>query len=517
MSTNRTIVATAGLLLALLVLVGSVSAAPSISISPTSGDVGDTVTITGTGFNATENVSVWFGTDQVERIWSTTNKAWENITYPSINATMNPASGKYYAIADAQGFWKLKFDTIAPENWYDMNQTVDVTVKDADGNQIGAATPYSGGPDGVVFDVNDPVVSINTTSGGDNTPIQINITNLRRNDEISAISFGIGRELDSPLHPTMADWNALDGNWGNVTTPSDVGGSWVDGTAYTLTVEIYKNGSTSLPVTYTCSDTFTYSGATGGPYMWLNSTPDDAAAGGVDFNLINSTTLPNINSFDGSKYGELYPLAFRVANFSTGKVISANSITVGGTSTVHAKETVAGSGTRTNTTFYPVNLSSAVPMGPATVNIGGSEFTAISSKPYDNTTDNAGISLSTTTGSAGDTVYVYGYGFDTDINGTGIRENVTLQFSSTRLDVSDQGAGIVVDLATGNDVTVDSRGAFAVNFTVPSKTAGTYTVYAFSNLSVDSPPAGFSGTVLRDQATFTIPATTADPTITLNK
>jgi len=522
MSTNRTIVATAGLVLAFLVLVGSVSAAPSISLSSTSGDVGDTVTITGTGFNATENVSVWLGMDQVERIWSTTNKAWENITYPSLNATMNPASDKYYAIADAQGFWKLKYQVFAPENWYDMNQTVDVTVEDANGNQIGAATPYTGGPDGVVFNVNTPVVTINTTSGDANDPIQINVSNLRRNDQIDAISFGIGREEDNPLHPTMADWNEMDGNWGNVTTPNDIGGTWVEGATYTVTVQILKNGSSSLPLPLTCSDTFTYTGTgAGGPWMWLNATRLTGSEKTGDWGAADvgsSTTLPNINSFDGSKYGELYPLAFRVANFSSGKVIAANSITVGGVSTTHGKVTVGGTGTKTNTTFYPVNLSGTVSLGPATVNIGGSEFTAISSQPYANTTTNAGISLSTSSGSAGDIVQVYGYGFDTNINGTGIRENITLLFSNTPLDVSDQGAGTVLNLGTGNDVIVDSRGAFAVNFTVPSKTAGkTYTVYAFSNLSVDSPPPGFSYKVLRDQASFTIPSSTGTPTITLNK
>src|SRR5256712_7531928 len=458
----------------------------AISLNPTSGPAGTTVTVSGSGFAANSGIT---------------------ISYDGAAMTTNPG-------------------TITTDSTGAFSGSITVPLSSAAGPHMVKATDASNHPASASFTVTTgtpaAAISLNPTSGPTGTTVNISGSNFAANSGIT-ISYDNAGIATTPTTITTTSTGSFTGS---ITIPSSsIAGS------HTVKATDASANSASAQFTVTTTPV---------PAISLNPTSGPT---GTTVNISGSNFAANSGITISYDNAGIATTPTTITTTSTGSFtgsITIPSSSAAGTHTVKATDASANSAsasftvtTGTITPTISLNPSSG-PVG-TTVTVSGSGFasnsgisityggTAITTNPTTITTDSTGsfagsitvtpsslgthtvkatdassnsasaqftvtpaISLSPSSGSAGTSVTVTGNSFSPS-------SHVTISFDGTRVST------------TPGKIKTDGSGKFSASFTVPtSSAAGPHTVKAADALSNSA------------SASFTVTTGTITPSISLN-
>lgn len=444
-----------------------VQAAGTIALSPASGTVGSSVTISGTGYNASgETINVNFDTTPVITAYPATAATW-NVTFTIPSSTSGnhivTATGSVSGSANSNFNVTPKINVSQAGTVINVNGTgfangesVAITV---DGNPVTSAIASSFGSWSVLIPyaaagshsfaavgtqnnsvsttfnvISYSTIAVGKTSGPVGTSVTVNGNGFAANETGITITFD-GTQVGTSTSASSS------GSWTSVfTIPSAPSGSHTIGAYGSITV------ASSVP-----TKTFTI-------------TP------GLSLNKSSSSPGAAITA-SGSGFG---------AN-ETGIVVTYDG------NSIVTPVTASANGTWT--------IMFAVPQGPAGTHSVGAygANTPAGSVPVLTFTVGAGISLSKTSGEAGTTETVSGAGF-----GSG----------ETGINVTYDGNPV------GPSVTASANGSWTSTITIPPSPSGTHTIGASGTATASSsvPTVTF---ILTSSVTINITSGTVGSSITL--
>lgn len=438
-----------GILLALTVMLYNTSTAQaaSISLSPTSGNWGSSITVTGSTFGANETpITITYdGTTMVTTAASAIGTWSATITVPFLTAVTTYGT-----------------------------------------HTIGASGPVTVVPVTTSFSVPNPSVSVSRASGASGSNLGVNGSGFGSGES------GISVLYDAISIPTGVIATPL-GNW-NVTivTPSSPGGSH--------TIKAFGNttqASSVVPVTFQITPTITSNQSRGGSgtSITMNGSGFAANEGGITVTFDGTPIMPGITATAEGTWNSTFSipasaggshsikasgsttLSFNVSELSF--VISPSMTINRGIGTPGTSVTVNGAGYNSSETGITVTFDgtpiatgiSANAQGSwtATFNIPPSTFGSHAIRAYGSSTSLAsvaevgfvtqgGIVLSRSTGAPGNSVTVNGSGFNTNESG---------------ITVTYDGAPI----ATG--ISANAQGAWSTIATIPPSTSGSHIIKAY--------------------------------------
>src|SRR6266699_3611919 len=428
------------------------AAAPSItSLSPTSGAVGVSVTISGSNFGSTQGTSTvkFNGTAATATSWSATriiatvptgattgnvvvtvsNKTSNGVSFtvvPNITS-LSLTSGAVGAsvtitgttFGSSQGSSTVKFNgtTATVTSWSDTSIGVPVPVGATTGNVV----VHAGGVDsnGATFTVAPSLSSLSPQYGASGDSVTISGSNFGVAQGMSAVSFN--GTLASPTSWSSSTILApvpAAASTGPVSVT--VQGMASNGLAFTVTPTISgaspNSGAVGTLVTITGSGfgptqgttTITFNGTTGVPRSWTNTTiqvpvPWGASSGSI---IVTVSGFFASNNFAFTVIPSLSGLSPAFGPVGTSVTVSGQLFgTSQGTSTVTFNG-VAGVPTTwgANTIIAPVPAGAT--SGPVVVTVGGAATNSITFAVSSGIT-----SLTPTSGASGASVTIAGTGF----------------------------------------------------------------------------------------------------------
>lgn len=395
--------------------------------SPTSGPVGTSVTLNGTGFGATQGSST--------------------VTFNGTAAT--------------------------PTSWNSGSIVVPVPAGAATGNVV--VTVGGTASNGVSFTVTPAISSLSPTSGPAGTGVTIRGTNFGATQGTSTVSFnGTSATPTSWTDTTISVPVPNGATSGNVVVT--VNGAASNGVSFTTTLGLSSESPTSGPVGISVtlygtgfgatqgSSTVSFNGTTGAPTNWSNGSitvPVPAGAttgnvvvivGGISTNGLGFTVTPGISSVSPTSGPAGTSVNITGTNFGGSQ----------GSSTVSFNGTTATPTNWTNTTIS-VPVPNGATAGNIVVTVGGLASNGV------NFTPTLGISsASPTKGPVGTNVTIYGTGFGS----SGGTSTVTINGAAATPSSWSPGS-IVAPVPTGATlgngslvVTVGGTASNAVSFTV---------------------------------------------------
>jgi hypothetical protein len=439
---------------------------PSIVLSPSSGSVGSSVSVSGSGFSGSKTVTITFAGSAIA-------------TTPTIVTT------------DAYGSFSATF--IVPATTAGGKT---VTVTDSSSNSATATFTIT------------PAISLSPTSGNVGTTVTVSGTGFGATKTIT-IKYDTTTQTTSPTTVTTT-------SYGTFTCTFTVPASTSDGHTVTATDSSYPSNSASTKFTVIPAITISPTSGNVGTTVTVSGTgfagskSITATFNGVPVTLSGTTSTGSTGSFSGTTFtvpasttgAKTVVITDASSNQGSATFTVNPAITLSPTSgNVGSSVTVTGSGFAASSTVT-INYDGVVQTtSPATVTTSSSgAFSASFSVPAsvvgahtvsasDGSSSSSAtftvtqsITLAPTSGSVGSSVTVTGSGFAGS-------KTVTIKFGSTTM------------TTVPSTVTTDAYGSFSASFTVPAATAGGKTVTATD--------AGSNSA----SATFTVtPAITLSPT-----
>jgi hypothetical protein len=446
---------------------------PTLALNPTSGIVGDTVSVTGTGYAASSNMSIFFGTPTVRLRQGNdglSTATWYNDTSATSTPTLtdvvklvgvstsdaragvvipaNPANETLAAFAITQVSFKY-------------NTTSALVKPDL---ELRFVAPNCIDPDDEVVTTTRGHVDITLTTGGTTAGIKTwetatytasSVVDVFGNDEVDGTPFSyMGHTWTEalawlPTHIGIGHSTVDLSTW-NLTRISPQAGWTPIGTYYVDTV-VYKTSTYDLepPINTIMSNAL-------GSISTTFTVPT-GATGGIRVSAINVTDLFANATFTVGPAITLSPTTGPAGTVVTvtgrgyDDGLEAVTITVGGTSApLNATITKTAYGNFTGQFIVPTR---AIGQNLDVIATSGAEH----SHATFNVTGNTATTLTPTTGVVGTVVTIEGANF-TAIAG----KTVTVTFNA-------------IPVAT---LSTNATGGFSGTFTVPSLTTGTYDVIA---------------------------------------
>jgi len=434
---------------------------PAVTLSSTSAVVGSSITITGTGFasGATIEITTTVGSEPTTD-WLTVGMCSDS---SSGAGSANSIVIDDCLTTDARGAFMVT--VTVPElpggantiSVYDGTSTVTSTLTVTSYLAMCAGDEFSATPgkcsSDAVADVSSGYPDISVSEGG----LFFSITGFAASESVSIASGIFDSSYSGGLTCTTDDFGGCVINSGPFT-PVEISGG-----AKTIT----GTGATSG---FTATTTFTVQ-------PWVSFF--DSQGGPTAFSFL--ATQPTSLLVEGHGFASAYTIA-------------ANSITVGGVTTLHSSVKTDSKGQfgvgagnhlvvapNTNVPFGPVSVVVAgttfnyangnINMGTPSPDLGGVLIASVQGK----TGSTAAGVLDATTHTLADTPAFFGYGFDA--TGT---TNVVV--STTNLPGLTLNGAVANTVQTGNNLPADSNGAVFITSTggLTSEPAGTYTV-AYTN------------------------------------
>jgi hypothetical protein len=445
---------------------------PTLTLNPTSGIVGDTVSVTGTGYAASSNMSIFFGTPTVRlRQGGSSTATWYNDT----SATSTPALMDVVKLVGATGS-DARACVVIPANpanetlaafaitqvSFKYNTTSALVKPDL---ELRFVAPNCIDPDDEVVTTTRGHVDITLTTGGTTAGIKTwetatytaeSIVDVFGNDEVDGTAFSyMGHTWTEalawlPTHIGIGHSTVDLSTW-NLTRISPQAGWTPIGTYYVDTV-VYKTATYDLepPINTTMSNAL-------GSISTTFTVPT-GATGEIRVSTINVTDLFANATFTVGPAITLSPTTGPAGTVVTvtGRGYDAGvelvAITVGGTS-APLNDTI------TKTTYGNFTGQFIVPTRAIGQNLDVQAVAADTEHAHAtfNVTGNTATTLTPTTGVVGTVVTIEGANF-TAIAG----KTVTVTFN-------------LISVAT---LSTNATGGFSGTFTVPSLTTGTFNVIA---------------------------------------
>ncbi len=529
-------------------------AAPSITtLSPTSGAVGASITITGTGFGSTQGTSTvkFNGTTATATSWSATSivatvpsgattgnvvvtvsgaasngKSFTVVAAPNI-ASLSPTSGAVGAaitvtgtnLGASQGSSTIKFNgtTATPTSW---NATT-INVPVPSGATTGNVVVHASGVDsnGKAFTVlpTPNISSLSPTTGAVGASVTIAGTNFGTTQGTSTVKFNGTTATATAWSATSITATVPTGaTTGNVVVT--VSGVASNGKSFTVVSApsitslspTSAAAGTSITVTGTNfgssqgSSTIKFNGTTGTPTSWTATSihvpvPAGATTGnvvvhasGVDSNGKPLTVLPTPAITNLSPNSGLIGAAVTITGTNFG--------TTQGTSTVKFNGTTA-----TATAWNATSISTTVPAGATTGNVVVT-VSGVASAGVIFTITPTISSVSPTSGAVGTSVTISGTNFQASQGSSMVTFNGTLA-TPTSWGATSISVPVPAGASTGNVVV--TIGGVAASNGVP------FAVTPSPNITSLSPTSGPAGTPVTVSGT-NFGATQGTSTITFN-
>ncbi len=510
----------------------SFTVTPSItSLSPTSGPVGTSVTISGSNFGSTQGSSTvtFNGTVATPSSWSAASivvpvpssatngnvvvtiggVASNGVSFtvaPSISS-LSPASGPVgisvtiggSSFGSTQGTSTVTFNGTAatPTSWNAASIVVPVPSGATTGNVLVSVGGLAS--NGVSFTVTPGISSLSPTSGPVGTSVTITGTNFGSTQGTSTVTFNGTTATPSIWSPTSIVVPVPSGATnGNVVVT--VGGLASNGVSFTVTPGISSLSPTSGPVGISVTITGTNFGSTQGTstvtFNGTAATPTSWSATSIVVPVPSGATNGNVVVTVGgvASNGVSFSITPGISSLSPASGPAGSSVTISGSNfgSTQGTSTVTFNGTAaTPTSWSATSITVPVPSGATTgnvvVTVGGIASNGIS---FTVTPAPSITSISPTSGAAGTSVTISGSNFGSTQGASTVTFNGTV--AAINPDPTKWSATSIVVLvpsgATSGNVVVNLGGAASngVSFTV---TPG------ISSLSPASGPVGISVTI----------------------
>ena len=424
--------------------------ASSMSISATSGKVGNSVTLTFRGYGASELVNVnWFATSSSSTVVATTTSSATGNASATFNVP-DTTSGSHdvQGVGSTSGTSVTRSYTVAPSlalspatgstssstmvtmTGYGANESITVNWFSTTTTSVIAGTVTAGADGSATLVYTIPVAvsgahkvqGVSATSG---TSVFANFT-IVPTATISPTSGPVGTAVTVNLRGYRAN-ESVTVNWFTTSTTSSVVG--------TTTVSTVGSGTV----------TFAVPAGVGG----IHKVTGVSASSGTGI-FSNFTVTPSMSlTATSGKVGT--SVTANVSGYAAGETVTINWFNTPSSSSSVGSATASASGTAAITFTVP-----AAAAGGHDVRASGPTSGTSSTTPY---TVSAKLTLTPTSGVAGSTVTA-------DLSGYGASESVTIRWYSTTT------SSIVV-----KTVTVGATGSATTTFAVPaSQTAGAHKV-----------------------------------------
>jgi hypothetical protein len=409
----------------------------TITLSRTSGSPGTSVTVTGTGFNAGETVSITFDGSTVKS-----------------------------TAADSSGY---------------LNTTITIPASTAGSHTIAAYGSTSGYVAGVTFTVLGGALTLSPTSGPAGTVVTIAGSGFAASETGITITFdgtvvksgisanGLGAWSGTFTVPSSAAGSHAIGAYGSTTSASSITevtftvsagltlsrASGPSGTSVTVTGSGFGASETGITITYdgttvssaisadylgNWSSTFTIPASATGSHTIGASGPSSGSVSGLPFMVSPAVTISRPSGPPGT--------SVTVTGSGFGASESDISITYDGTPVTSAIS-ASSSGSWSGTFTVPASAS-----GSHTIKAFGSvtQASGVGGVSFKVTPT---ISISPASGYVGATAKITGFGF---------AANSSLTFTYDDKDIPAEG------------ITTDATGSFVKSFTIPKSDAGDHTI-----------------------------------------